>query len=75
MWPLVYIKNVNKYFPEYKETQFGHMTGQRVELRSTKKVSSKPEELSEEEKEGKLMVDKNDILIKIYKVQKSFDEE
>ena len=36
-WPLVNVKNVNKYFPESEETQKGHMRGQRQGVRSTKK--------------------------------------
>jgi len=26
-WPLINVKNVNKYFPESEETQYGHMRG------------------------------------------------
>jgi hypothetical protein len=35
-WPLINVKNVAKYFPESKETQKGHMHGQRQGVRSTK---------------------------------------
>ena len=28
-WPLINVKNVNKYFPESEETQPGHMRSQR----------------------------------------------
>ena len=35
-WPLVDIKNVNKFFPESEETQKGHMQGQHQGVRSTK---------------------------------------
>jgi hypothetical protein len=35
-WPLINVKNVAKYFPESKETQKGHMRGQRQGVRSTK---------------------------------------
>ena len=48
-WPLVCIKNVNKYLPESEETQFRHMAGQRQGVRSTKKVPSKKDEPQEGE--------------------------
>ncbi len=35
-WPLINVKNVAKYFPESKETQKGHMRGQRQGVRSMK---------------------------------------
>jgi hypothetical protein len=35
-WPLINVKNVTKYFPESKETQKGHMHGQRQGVQSTK---------------------------------------
>jgi hypothetical protein len=35
-WPLISVKNVNKYFPESEETQQGHMKNQRQGVRSTK---------------------------------------
>ena len=35
-WPLINVKNVAKYFPESKETQKGHMCGQRQGVRSTR---------------------------------------
>ena len=38
-WPLVNVKNVNKFFPESEETQKGHMRGQRQGVRSTKPPS------------------------------------
>ena len=34
-WPLINVKNVNKYFPESEETQRGHMRSQRQGVRST----------------------------------------
>ena len=34
-WPLINVKNVNKYFPESEETQRGHMRNQRQGVRST----------------------------------------
>ena len=74
-WPLVYVKNGNKYFTESEETKFGHMSGQRKGVRSTKKVPSKKEEPQEEETEIESFEEKCDILIKIYNVQESFDEE
>jgi hypothetical protein len=33
-WPLINVKNVTKYFPESKETQKGHMRGQRQGVQS-----------------------------------------
>ena len=36
LWPLVNIKNVNKFFPDSEETQKGHMPTQRQGVRSTK---------------------------------------
>ena len=36
-WPLVNVKNVNKYFPESEETQKGHMRNQRQGVCSTKR--------------------------------------
>jgi hypothetical protein len=35
-WSLINVKNVAKSFPESKETQKGHMRGQRQGVRSTK---------------------------------------
>jgi hypothetical protein len=35
-WPLINVKNIAKYFPESKETQKGHMCGQRQGVQSTK---------------------------------------
>jgi len=35
-WPLVTVENVNKYFPESDETQYGHLNQQRQGVRSTK---------------------------------------
>ena len=35
-WPLVNVKNVNKFFPESEETQKGHMRTQRQGVLSTK---------------------------------------
>ena len=44
-WPLLTVKNVNKYFPESEETQYGHMRGQRQGVRSTKvKAETEAEE-------------------------------
>ena len=34
-WPLVNVKNVNKFFADSEETQKGHMKGQRQCVRST----------------------------------------
>ena len=43
-WPLITVKSVNKLFPEYDETQQGHMRGQHQGVRSTKpKKNEKPE--------------------------------
>ena len=43
-WPLIKVKNVNKFFPESEETQHGHMRGQRQGVRSTKyKKNDKPQ--------------------------------
>ena len=39
-WPLLTVKNVNKYFPESEETQKGHMRNQRQGVRSTKVKTS-----------------------------------
>ena len=39
-WPLVNVNNVNKYFPESKETQKGHMKSQRQGVHSTKTQKS-----------------------------------
>ena len=35
-WPIINVKNVNKNFPEYEETQKGHMHNQRQGVQSTK---------------------------------------
>ena len=43
-WPLVSVKNVNKFFPESEETQKGHMRGQRQGVRSTKPATEKEDE-------------------------------
>ena len=37
-WPLINVNNVNRRFPESKETQFGHMRNQLQNVRSTKKT-------------------------------------
>ena len=37
-WPLINVKNVNKYFPESEETQRGHMRNQPQGVRSTQPV-------------------------------------
>jgi hypothetical protein len=34
-WPLLNAKNVNKYFPEYEETQKGHMRQKKSGIRKT----------------------------------------
>ena len=46
-WPLINLKNVNKHFPESKETQYGHMWGQQQGVQSTK---PKPGTLKEQQK-------------------------
>jgi hypothetical protein len=35
-WPIIKVKNVAKYFPKSKETQKGHIHGERQGVRSTK---------------------------------------
>jgi hypothetical protein len=57
--PLINVKNVAKYFPESKETQKGHMHGQRQGVRSTK--VAKP---TEDAPTTLPHLKKNDILIK-----------
>jgi len=73
-WPLLTVKNVNKYFPESEETQQGHMKSQRQNVRSTRvknKVHPKEVEVKiepgEEEEDSKTNVEKeNDIMIDVY---------
>jgi hypothetical protein len=45
-WPLINVKNVSKYFPESKETQKGHMRGQRQGVRSTTVATPTEDELT-----------------------------
>ena len=52
-WPLIYVKNVKKCFPESEETQFGHMLGQRQNVQSTKEVPTKKDRPEEKEAESK----------------------
>ena len=40
-WPLINVKTVNRHFPKWKDTQFGHMRNQRQNVRSTKKTRFK----------------------------------
>ena len=43
-WPLITVKNVNKFFPESDETKQEHMQSQRQVVRSTKpKINEKPQ--------------------------------
>eukprot|EP00804_Cyclotella_cryptica_P009391 CCRYP_018074-RA/>CCRYP_018074-RA protein AED:0.17 eAED:0.15 QI:0/0/0/0.75/0/0/4/0/1210 len=37
-WPLITVKNAHKHFPQYEETQQGHMRNQRQGTRSTKQA-------------------------------------
>ena len=58
-WPLLTVKNVNKYFPESEETQYGHMRGQRQGVRSTKvKIEPEAEEATK--------IKEHDIHITVY---------
>eukprot|EP00804_Cyclotella_cryptica_P019039 CCRYP_014449-RA/>CCRYP_014449-RA protein AED:0.30 eAED:0.29 QI:0/0/0/0.75/0/0/4/0/637 len=45
-WPLINIKNVNKHFPESKETQQGHMHGKHQGIHSTKPTGPASAKLS-----------------------------
>jgi hypothetical protein len=63
-WPLINVKNVAKYFPESKETQKGHMRGQRQGAQSTK-VAKPTEDAPTTLPHQK----KNDILITEHKVK------
>ena len=68
-WPLITVKNVNKFFPESEETQQGHMKGQRQGVRSTKvKITVEPGTVSksDEEAEEKEFNEENDIMVAIY---------
>ena len=69
-WPLITVKNVNKFFPESEETQQGHMKCQRQGVRSTKvKVKIEPgteSESEEEDEEVNQLSEENDIMVAIY---------
>jgi len=73
-WPLLTVKNVNKYFPESEETQQGHMESQRQNVRSTRrknKLEPKEVEIKIEPGEGeedakKNVEEENDIMIDVY---------
>ena len=67
-WPMVNVKNVNKYFPESEETQQGHMKNQRQGVRSTK---IKLKDTDEEEQPQIALPKKNDILISTYDTQET----
>ena len=57
------VKNVNKHFPESKETQFGHMRGQRQGVRTTQ-PAPEPDAVTPAKPEPK----QHDFLVKIYNV-------
>ena len=71
-WPLVNVKNVNKYFPESEETQKGHMRNQRQGVRSTKakapaEAGTLPGTAEAGSKAGAVPIDKlNDVYIAVY---------
>ena len=63
-WPMITVKNVNKYFPESKETQKGHMRQTREGVRS-KKIK----ESNEENVPVTPVQKERDIMIKTYKMR------
>jgi len=56
-------KNVRKHFPEPKETQYGHMRGQRQGVRSTQRVQPVQGKCNEEK-----IKKKQDISIHVYEL-------
>ena len=75
-WPLVNIKNINKYFPESEETQKGHMRTQRQGVRSTKNHRPAKAQIlddakpTEELRQTPILKNK-DIFIEIYSPKKN----
>ena len=75
-WPLLTIRNVNKFFLKSEETQKGHMRNQRQGVRSTKKKaeispltgsSDSAAQIPKEDKEAPAIEEKKDIFIATYK--------
>ena len=60
-WPLVTVKNVNKYLPESEETVKGHMNHQRQGVRSTKPN----EDIEETDNSGTANVREQDVYTKV----------
>ena len=63
-WPMISVKNVNKYFPESNETQKGHMRQTREGIRTTKIKETNEENLPE-----KPLKKERDIMIKTYEMR------
>jgi hypothetical protein len=64
-WPLIDTKNARKHFPESKETQYGHMIGQRQGVRSTQREQPVHNKCNK----GKIEK-KQDVFIRIYELDK-----
>ena len=67
-WPLLTVENVNKYFPESEETQFGHLSQQRQGLRSTKVKQQDIEEVDKSLTVGKK---ERDVYCKVYELKET----
>ena len=65
-WPYVNVKNVNKYFPESEETEYGHMQGTRQGFRSTKIRVKQEVDITNEPNEQEPLMKKHDILVKTF---------
>ena len=63
-WPSLSIKAVNNHFPEYEETQKGHMKGQRQGVKSTK-TGGKEANQKDSETPQTPMQKKNDVYYNI----------
>ena len=71
LWPLVNVKNVNKFFPDSEETQKGNMRTQRQGVQSTKNHCPAKSQTSDEAKPTEEpmqppILKKKDIFIAIY---------
>ena len=68
-WPLINVKNVNKYFPDSEETQRGHMRSQRQGVQSTQPAL--PRDNAKDGQVTPAEPQKQDFIIKVYNVNQT----